>query len=149
MNVSGFGWDERRRIVTAQSAVWIDFLVENEWANKYQNKTLPEYSLLSKIYEGNTVDGTYKSIGGGITIEPERLETALSNDPPRRSPGNNNILVVDGPSKVRRDALKIVEDMWTVGEVDDNVFVMAARIFQDSTKAEMLLNLSDQRIQKT
>ncbi|ERN10989.1 hypothetical protein AMTR_s00160p00067760 [Amborella trichopoda] len=73
MNVSGFGWDARRRIVTAES--------ENAWANKYHNKTLPKYSLLSKIYEGNTTDGTYKSIRGGITIEPERPETPFSNDP--------------------------------------------------------------------
>ncbi|ERN02455.1 hypothetical protein AMTR_s00215p00019500 [Amborella trichopoda] len=60
--------------------------------------------------------------------------------------GNNNTLVVDVPSKVRRDALKIVEDMWRASEVGDDVFVMAARIFKDSTKAEMLLNLPDPKI---
>ncbi|XP_020519199.1 uncharacterized protein LOC110006735 [Amborella trichopoda] len=81
MNVSGFGWDARRRIVTVDSAVWIDYLAENEWANKYHNKMLPEYSLLSKIYVGNTADGMYKSTEGGITIESERPETPFSNDP--------------------------------------------------------------------
>ncbi|ERN19727.1 hypothetical protein AMTR_s00062p00209180 [Amborella trichopoda] len=67
-------------IVTTEVAV--DFLAENEWVKKYHNKTLPKYSLLSKIYEGDTTDGTYKSIGGGIKIEPERPNTAFSNDPP-------------------------------------------------------------------
>ncbi|XP_011628971.1 uncharacterized protein LOC18424326 [Amborella trichopoda] len=82
VNVSGFGLDNSRRIATADVAVWNDFLAENEWANKYQNKTLPEYSVLSKIYGGGTADGTYKSIGGGIRIEPKRPNIALSCDPP-------------------------------------------------------------------
>ncbi|ERN00030.1 hypothetical protein AMTR_s00105p00045800 [Amborella trichopoda] len=175
MNVSGFGWDARRRIVTVDSAVWIDYLAENEWANKYHNKMLPEYSLLSKIYVGNTADGMYKSTEGGITIESERPETPFSNDPlvevqqptsnysmtkvmievidnikmlAREIAGNSSTLVVDVPSKVRRDALKTVEDMWRAGELGDDVFVTAARIFQDSIKAEMLLNLPDPRILK-
>ncbi|ERN07962.1 hypothetical protein AMTR_s00012p00250790 [Amborella trichopoda] len=50
-------------------------------------------------------------------------------------------------SKARRDACKIVEGMWKAGEVGDDVLLMAARIFQDSTKAEMLLNLEDPMIQ--
>ncbi|ERM94134.1 hypothetical protein AMTR_s00010p00151580 [Amborella trichopoda] len=82
MNVFGFGWDDCRRIVTAEVVVWNDFLAENEWANKYQNKTLPEYSMLSKIYEGGTTDGTFKSIGGGIRIEPSGPNITLSGDPP-------------------------------------------------------------------
>ncbi|ERM96961.1 hypothetical protein AMTR_s00074p00165820 [Amborella trichopoda] len=53
----------------------------------------------------------------------------------RETAGNSSTPVVDVPSKVRRDAVKIVEDMWRAGEVGDDVFVMAARIFQDSTKA--------------
>ncbi|ERN03929.1 hypothetical protein AMTR_s00332p00014300 [Amborella trichopoda] len=81
-NVSDFEWDDSRRIVTAEVAVWNNFLADNEWANKYQNKTLPEYSLLSKIYEGRTAYGMYKSIGGGIRIEPERPNIAFSDDPP-------------------------------------------------------------------
>ncbi|ERM98261.1 hypothetical protein AMTR_s00221p00017130 [Amborella trichopoda] len=167
----------------------------NDWANKYHNKTLPEFSLLSKIYEGSTVDETYKFTGGGIRIEPERPNAALSNDPPlevqvksssslsdglvssgtkrrqsqtsigthrrlkqptfndsmteamtkmantiemlvRDTTGNSS--VVDGPN-ARREALKIVEGMWRAGEVGDNVLIMAVRIFQDSTKAEMLI----------
>ncbi|XP_011627155.1 uncharacterized protein LOC105421430 [Amborella trichopoda] len=53
----------------------------------------------------------------------------------------------NSPSKARREASKILEAMWRAGEVGDNVFVMAARIFQDSTKAEILINLEDRRIQ--
>ncbi|ERM96966.1 hypothetical protein AMTR_s00074p00172200 [Amborella trichopoda] len=66
----------------------------------------------------------------------------------RETTGNSSTPVVDVLSKVRRDALNIVEDMWRAGEVGDDVFVMAARIFQDSTKAEILLNFSNLRIQK-
>ncbi|ERM94135.1 hypothetical protein AMTR_s00010p00151590 [Amborella trichopoda] len=61
-------------------------------------------------------------------------------------------LACDNPpveSKAKRDAYKIVEGMWKAGEVGGNVLLTTARIFQDSTKAEMLLNLEDPRIQKT
>ncbi|ERM94296.1 hypothetical protein AMTR_s00010p00233080 [Amborella trichopoda] len=212
MAVSGFRWDGTRRIVIAEVAVWNDFIAENEWANKYHNKTLPDYSLLCKIYEGGTTDGTPKLIGGGIRNEPERPNTAFSDDPPlevqyesssssrdglvssgskrRRShtpirkyrqskqpslaesmtkamtemaqsikmlacdiAGRSSTRPViapvgDGPSKARRDAFKIVEGMWKAGEVSDEVLLTATTIFQDSTKAEMLLNLEDRRIQR-
>ncbi|ERN09053.1 hypothetical protein AMTR_s00163p00039630 [Amborella trichopoda] len=69
-------------IVTAEVAVWNDFRAENEWASKYQNKTLLEHSLLSKMYEGGTAYGMYKSIERGIKIESERPNIALSDDPP-------------------------------------------------------------------
>ncbi|ERN04912.1 hypothetical protein AMTR_s00080p00079830 [Amborella trichopoda] len=64
----------------------------------------------------------------------------------RETAGNDSTPVVDVLSKVRRDTLKIVEDMWRAGEVGDDVFVMTTRIFQDSIKAEMLLNLPHPRI---
>ncbi|ERN17816.1 hypothetical protein AMTR_s00047p00175150 [Amborella trichopoda] len=162
--------------------------MENEWANKYHSKTLLEYSLLNKIYKGGTAYGTYKSIGGGIRIEPESPNTSISNDLPlkvqdesssstskrkqsqtpigthrqKKQPSiaesmslamtemtqsikmlacdtvnNSNTPVVDGPSKARRDACKIVESMWKVGEVGDDALLSTERIFQDSTKAEM------------
>ncbi|ERN17300.1 hypothetical protein AMTR_s00037p00038160 [Amborella trichopoda] len=150
MAVSGFGWDDSRRIVTAKSAVWNDFLAENKWANKYHNNTLPEYSLLSKIYEGSTTDGTYKSIGLALELS-QKGPTLHSLMTPLRSPamiemahsikmlasdivGNSSTLVVDSSSKAKREALKTVEGMWRAGEVGDNVLVMAARIFQDSIK---------------
>ncbi|ERN10990.1 hypothetical protein AMTR_s00160p00067820 [Amborella trichopoda] len=66
----------------------------------------------------------------------------------RETTSNNGTPVVNVPSKVRKDALKVVEDMWKAGEVGDDVFVMAARIFQDPTKTEMLLNLLDPRIRR-
>ncbi|ERN10265.1 hypothetical protein AMTR_s01182p00007940, partial [Amborella trichopoda] len=50
--------------------------------------------------------------------------------------GNNSTPVLDGPFKARRDACKIVEDMWKACEVGDIVLLTAARIFQDSIKAE-------------
>ncbi|ERN10494.1 hypothetical protein AMTR_s00161p00070710 [Amborella trichopoda] len=62
--------------------------------------------------------------------------------------GNSNTPVVDGLPKARRDACKIVEGICKVGEVGDDVILTSARIFQDSTKAEMLLNLEDPRIQR-
>ncbi|XP_011622943.1 uncharacterized protein LOC105420565 [Amborella trichopoda] len=55
----------------------------------------------------------------------------------RETAGNDSTPVVDVLSKVRRDTLKIVEDMWRAGEVGDDVFVMTTRIFQDSIKAEI------------
>ncbi|ERM98408.1 hypothetical protein AMTR_s00072p00091030 [Amborella trichopoda] len=65
----------------------------------------------------------------------------------RDTAGNINTLVVDGP-KARREALNIVEGMWRAGEVGDTLLITAARIFQDSTKVEMLINLEDRRMQR-
>ncbi|ERN19728.1 hypothetical protein AMTR_s00062p00209210 [Amborella trichopoda] len=62
--------------------------------------------------------------------------------------GNRSTPAVDGLSMAKRDANKIVEGMWKAGEVVDYILLIAARIFQDSTKAKMFLNLEDPRIQR-
>ncbi|ERM95643.1 hypothetical protein AMTR_s00023p00178700 [Amborella trichopoda] len=62
--------------------------------------------------------------------------------------GGSSTPIVDGPSKARRVAFKIVEAILEVGEVDDAVLLTATTIFQDSIKTEMLLNLADRRMQR-
>ncbi|ERN05096.1 hypothetical protein AMTR_s00053p00146730 [Amborella trichopoda] len=142
---------------------------ENEWENKYHNKTLPEYSFLSKIDEGNTADGTYKSTGGDIIIKLERPETPFFNDRPvkvqvQSSSSSSDDSISSGSKRrqshtpigtQRRSKQPTFNDSTTIVMIevaDSNMMlareIVAARIFQDSTKAKMLLNLLDPRIRK-
>ncbi|ERN19699.1 hypothetical protein AMTR_s00062p00191160 [Amborella trichopoda] len=123
-DVSGFGWGESRRIVTAEVAVW--------------NGVLAVYSSGSKRRRSHTPIGVQQRSKQSTHIESMSLAmTKMAHSIEMLACdtiGNNSTPMVDGPSKARRDAYKIVEGMWKAGEVGDTVLLMAARIFQDSTK---------------
>ncbi|KAG9454680.1 hypothetical protein H6P81_007584 [Aristolochia fimbriata] len=48
-NQKGFAWDESRKLVTADAAVWDAYVKENEAARPYRNKACPNYDQLAIV----------------------------------------------------------------------------------------------------
>ncbi|KAF6139236.1 hypothetical protein GIB67_007983, partial [Kingdonia uniflora] len=48
---SGFGWDDEKHMVTADSYVWDKYLKEHPKAKPMRTKTMPNYHDLDEIYD--------------------------------------------------------------------------------------------------
>ncbi|XP_035538979.1 L10-interacting MYB domain-containing protein isoform X2 [Juglans regia] len=59
---SGFSWDERREMVTANDCVWDAYTKEHPDARSYRVKTLPSYHKLCAIFGEEHSDGRYSRL---------------------------------------------------------------------------------------
>ena len=46
---SGFGWDEQKQLVTADSDVWDAYIKKHPLAKKFRTKSLPFFNLLQEL----------------------------------------------------------------------------------------------------
>ncbi|KAF6170732.1 hypothetical protein GIB67_015684, partial [Kingdonia uniflora] len=59
LNQSGFGWDDEKQMVTAETYVWDDYLKVHLEAKPMRTKTMPSYPDLEKNCRKSTVTGKY------------------------------------------------------------------------------------------
>ncbi|KAL4203264.1 hypothetical protein AMTRI_Chr01g127030 [Amborella trichopoda] len=52
---SGFRWCDKKKMVTAELAVWEEFIVEHPWASKYRVRILPNIDTLAIAF-GETIE---------------------------------------------------------------------------------------------
>ncbi|ERN17118.1 hypothetical protein AMTR_s00044p00113880 [Amborella trichopoda] len=64
--VSGFGWDDERKMVTTEADIWDDYIVDNVWGKKYRNKSLPDITRLKLTFCNRVADGARSSGGGDV-----------------------------------------------------------------------------------
>eukprot|EP00268_Persea_americana_P009977 TRINITY_DN1400_c2_g1_i1.p2 TRINITY_DN1400_c2_g1~~TRINITY_DN1400_c2_g1_i1.p2 ORF type:complete len:124 (+),score=13.76 TRINITY_DN1400_c2_g1_i1:1748-2119(+) len=57
LNLSGFGWDEKRKKVTAEEGVWDDYIAEHPGHSMYRTRHMPDYLLMCEIFGDSIVDG--------------------------------------------------------------------------------------------
>ncbi|ERN02483.1 hypothetical protein AMTR_s00214p00017470 [Amborella trichopoda] len=72
--VSGFGWVDKRKMVTAEATVWDDYITENDWAKMYRNKSLPDITRLELIFHNGVADGTRSSVDPVDLVEDSSLD---------------------------------------------------------------------------
>ncbi|RWR73024.1 Myb/SANT-like domain-containing protein [Cinnamomum micranthum f. kanehirae] len=57
MGLSGFGWDDITKRVTAEDQVWNDYLKAHPEYEYYRGKSFPDYEKFAIIYGDSTADG--------------------------------------------------------------------------------------------
>jgi uncharacterized protein YktA (UPF0223 family) len=57
--LSGFGWDDRNKIVTAPNDVWEAYFVSHPKAKKWKTTSFPFFDDLEAIYEGKLVSFSF------------------------------------------------------------------------------------------
>ncbi|XP_020081857.1 uncharacterized protein At2g29880-like [Ananas comosus] len=57
VEMSGFGWDGDKKMVSAPSEVWEPLINTNKELRKWHNKPFPWYEALYDIYEGTYAEG--------------------------------------------------------------------------------------------
>ncbi|RWR93202.1 Myb/SANT-like domain-containing protein [Cinnamomum micranthum f. kanehirae] len=56
LNLSGFGWDEERKKVTAEDAVWDDYIKAHAGASMYRSRRMPDYYIMCEIFGDSIAD---------------------------------------------------------------------------------------------
>ncbi|RWR83784.1 putative nuclease HARBI1 [Cinnamomum micranthum f. kanehirae] len=73
LNLSGFGWDEERKKVTAEAGVWDDYIVAHLGASIYRSRTMPDYYIMCEIFGDSIADGRDELVANDITQSPPSI----------------------------------------------------------------------------
>ncbi|KAK0519251.1 hypothetical protein OC842_007512 [Tilletia horrida] len=65
INMSGFGWDEAQKRVTASEDVWDDLLATKDKFKKWKNRSFEYYDRLTALCIQSTATGAYAHDAGG------------------------------------------------------------------------------------
>ncbi|ERM99176.1 hypothetical protein AMTR_s00092p00067380 [Amborella trichopoda] len=96
-SVSGFKWDGLRSMVTAEKEVWDDYLKENPWATKFQNKGLLDLNSLDRIFGGAIADGRRRdTVGNAVPLDNTPVADVGGTLTPLESP---QIHLLDGEAE--------------------------------------------------
>ncbi|GLT76089.1 hypothetical protein SLA2020_477700 [Shorea laevis] len=68
---SGFSWDEKRAMVTAEDNVWDSYIKAHPDARSYRVKTLPRYDKLCVIFGEEIADGRYNRLAQNVDHNSE------------------------------------------------------------------------------
>ncbi|XP_031099367.1 uncharacterized protein At2g29880-like [Ipomoea triloba] len=73
-NNSGFGWDDERKVVTAEDDVWDAYLTSHKEAAHYRMKSFPFYIEFTTIYGKDRATGKDSQTGADIVYEMGNTE---------------------------------------------------------------------------
>ncbi|XP_019153483.1 PREDICTED: uncharacterized protein At2g29880-like isoform X2 [Ipomoea nil] len=73
-NNSGFGWDDERKMVTAEDDVWDAYLSSHKEAAQYRRKNFPFYNEFIDIYGKDRATGKDSQTGADIVYEMGNAE---------------------------------------------------------------------------
>ncbi|RWR92102.1 Myb/SANT-like domain-containing protein [Cinnamomum micranthum f. kanehirae] len=76
LDLSGFGWDDTRKMVTAEPQVWKEYVAAHPKAAHYKNKTFPDWASLAIIFGDSVADGR----DGFASNDPEPIETQAEEE---------------------------------------------------------------------
>ncbi|RWR92047.1 putative nuclease HARBI1 [Cinnamomum micranthum f. kanehirae] len=76
LDLSRFGWDDTRKMVTAEPEVWKQYLAAHPKAIQYKGKSLPDWASLAIIFEDSVADGR----DGFASNDPEPVEAEADDD---------------------------------------------------------------------
>ncbi|XXG77702.1 hypothetical protein AAC387_Pa08g1807 [Persea americana] len=76
LDLSGFGWDDARKMVTAEPQVWKEYVAAHPKAAHYKNKTFPDWASLAIIFGDSVADGR----DGFASNDPEPIETVVEEE---------------------------------------------------------------------
>lgn len=77
-NCSGFGWDPKKKIVTAEKAVWDAYVQSHKEATNFRNKTFPYYEDLCMIYGKDHT--TEKNAEAPVDVVEEIERTTINKE---------------------------------------------------------------------
>lgn len=86
--LSGFGWDEDRKMVTAPDAVWDAYLATHKKHLKWRTKPCSLYEKLSKLSAGDTASGDHVFVPGqpaDASADATEAAQGVVASPPSRS----------------------------------------------------------------
>ncbi|PPS14115.1 hypothetical protein GOBAR_AA06448 [Gossypium barbadense] len=78
-NNSGFGWDEPRKHVVAEDAVWNSYLNSHKEAAQFRHRSFPYYDQLTAIYAKDRATGKYAQIAADIIEEINAEDVTATN----------------------------------------------------------------------
>ncbi|XP_026393466.1 L10-interacting MYB domain-containing protein-like isoform X4 [Papaver somniferum] len=76
---SGFGWDQSREIVTADDAVWDDYIKKHPDVKCWRTKTLAHFDELAIIFGDNKANGRYSRCRNDNTVQDDDDHDNLVN----------------------------------------------------------------------
>ncbi|XP_011626348.1 uncharacterized protein LOC18442261 [Amborella trichopoda] len=167
IEVSGFGWDKTRCLVTAETSVWDDFITEINGLKKYHNKSLPDIDSRGQIFvpvsTGPPVDANDSSLQGEIDEEGEesskRSQSQTPNSRSKKKKSSPCEVIAEAMAIVaesmrnyantqakastalKKKCMELVSDLCLNGERGKDEIIKASQLFQNSAKAEMFMIL--------
>ncbi|XXG77557.1 hypothetical protein AAC387_Pa08g1690 [Persea americana] len=76
LDLSGFGWDDARKMVTAEPQVWKEYVAAHPKAAHYTNKAFPNWASMAIIFGDSVADGR----DGFASNDPEPIETVVEEE---------------------------------------------------------------------
>ncbi|XXG79650.1 hypothetical protein AAC387_Pa09g0677 [Persea americana] len=76
LDLSGFGWDDARKMVIVEPQVWKEYVVAHPKAAHYKNKTFPDWASLAIIFGDSVADGR----DGFASNDPEPIEMVAKEE---------------------------------------------------------------------
>ncbi|KAF8380702.1 hypothetical protein HHK36_028192 [Tetracentron sinense] len=58
LDQSGFGWDDTKKMVTADDSIWDEYLKSHSDARPYRTKSIPDFDSLSLIIANDSANGS-------------------------------------------------------------------------------------------
>ncbi|XXG76611.1 hypothetical protein AAC387_Pa08g0921 [Persea americana] len=76
LDLGGFGWDDARKMMTAEPNVWKEYVTAHTKAALYKNKTFPDWVSLAIIFSDSVADGR----DGFASNDSEPIETQAEEE---------------------------------------------------------------------
>lgn len=104
LHQSGFGFDSQRKVVTAPSEVWDDYLQYHPEAAEFRVKTLPFYNLLEQIFGGR------KSVGSWSSSSLSPVSSVRSDPPVARESSAAALASSSGSNPLTQEVIEVRDD---------------------------------------
>ncbi|OMO81760.1 hypothetical protein CCACVL1_12236 [Corchorus capsularis] len=88
-NTSGFGWDDHRKMLTAEDKVWDDFMAAHPRAAQFRVRTFPYFSELTAIYAKDHATGKDAQTAADILEEMAQETEGEAADQDAEMESNN------------------------------------------------------------
>ncbi|RWR90957.1 L10-interacting MYB domain-containing-like protein isoform X1 [Cinnamomum micranthum f. kanehirae] len=80
LNLSGFGWDEERKKVTAEEGVWDDYIAAHPGHSMYRTRHMPNYLLMCEIFGDSIADGREEFVTNDVPQSPPSVHADALGD---------------------------------------------------------------------
>ncbi|XP_068669374.1 uncharacterized protein At2g29880-like [Aristolochia californica] len=172
-NQRGFVWDDSRKLVTADAAVWDAYIKENEAARPYRNKACPNYDQLAIVIGSSIGSWSPRQTARNHTADDMQLlecneaaaidvdmdhiaESSAGCGSPQEKPGKNKWrCMTSSPSRPRQrprlhaqtaDALAAV--MSKLSEAIESMNKLTEAIESMTKRQERIENMREEREKK-
>ncbi|KAF6171096.1 hypothetical protein GIB67_020575 [Kingdonia uniflora] len=102
-NISGFGWDEERKIVVADEALWKEVLKTRKHLKKFKGKPLSNYEEIAEILGNDQANGSHATTIQNTNVDmgeehDQDYDPEIGNQPPQAESPFPEVVTSPNPS---------------------------------------------------